>query len=69
MNFKEWKNEVDNRLQAIYGLGGDDLADAHYYDHYERGTEPEDMARIVVIEQYLGKINLMDWSNLKFSVE
>lgn len=48
--FEEWKSEVDRELSAICGLSGDDLADAPYYDHYEGGTDPKDMAEIVLTE-------------------
>lgn len=50
MTFEEWKNEVDDEIMGICGLSADDLADAPYYDNYEGGTEPKDMARIVLVE-------------------
>jgi len=50
MTFDEWITEVDEEIGGICGLSTDDLADAPYYDNWNAGTTPEDMAQIVLVE-------------------
>lgn len=48
--FKEFMAEVDKHMEEISGLTHECLGDYMYYDAYESGEEPEDVARQVLAE-------------------
>ena len=48
MTFQEWMKEVDKEVSGICGMGVNDLPDCCFRDEYEAGTEPSEMARIVL---------------------
>ncbi len=42
--FKEWMKLVDNELMSIAGLGHDDLTDFAYWDAWDDGVDPHEVA-------------------------
>jgi hypothetical protein len=51
--FERWMAEVNHHiLQMTYGMAGvEDLADQPYHDHFAWGTDPEDVASILLEEE------------------
>lgn len=46
-SFEEWMAQVDRYVEALIGLSTGDLPDRPYYDEYEAGTTPKEMAKEV----------------------
>lgn len=49
--FEEWLRRVDAEVEAVCGLSHRDLADWNYYDAYESGTSPAEVARDVLEDE------------------
>lgn len=50
MTFEQWMKKVDQIIYNICGLTSEDLADFMYYDAWEDGARPEDIANDVLEE-------------------
>lgn len=50
MTFEQWMKNVDQILHDICGFTSEDLADFMYYDAWEDGAKPEDVAKGVLEE-------------------
>ena len=50
MTFKNWIKEVDTILIAICGLSHDDLPDMPYWDYWDDGVTPQEMADFTLDE-------------------
>ena len=48
MSFDEWMKQVNSEVMAIVGLSCDDLPDCLYWDNWDNGTSPQEMAREVI---------------------
>jgi hypothetical protein len=46
--FRDWMDLVDLALEALCGLKSDDLPDQCYRDQFDSGTEPREMAQMVL---------------------
>lgn len=49
VTFPQWMREVDRAISAVIpGMSHDDFADACYWDNWDAGTPPADMAAEVI---------------------
>jgi hypothetical protein len=46
--FEDWKEAVDDAVEAEVGLSCDDLPDINYRDRYDDGESPEDTAKYAI---------------------
>lgn len=54
ISFEGWMRQVDAALVSQVGLSSSDLPDQAYYDHYESGTEPKEVAQEILEEEMGG---------------
>lgn len=55
-SFEQWMAQVDNYVSALIGLSTGDLPDRPYYDEYEAGTTPKEMAKEIYAELESGEL-------------
>ena len=48
MSFREWMRTVNREVESIWGMDVYDLPDCSFRDEYDAGTEPREMAVMVL---------------------
>ena len=54
VSFEDWMHKVDAALVSQVGLSSSDLPDQAYYDHYDSGAEPGEVAQEILEEEMGG---------------
>lgn len=52
MSYTEWKQQVDKELVKEIGLTSDDLPDWRFFDAFEEGQEPKEVAMELIQQEF-----------------